>query len=51
MSLKMKTYLIALVVVLAPIVIIPIHRAHQFCHLSYSEVLYNLAVNRQFAPK
>ena len=43
--------LIALIVCLAPIVIVPIHRAHQFYHLSYSEVLYNLVVNHQFAPK
>jgi hypothetical protein len=51
MSVKMKATLIALIVCLAPIIIIPIHRAHQIYHLSYSEVLYNLVVNHQFAPK
>jgi hypothetical protein len=51
MSVKMKATLIALVVCLAPIVIVPIHRAHQSYHLSYSEVLYNLIVNHQFASK
>jgi hypothetical protein len=51
MSVKMKATLIALIVCLAPIIIIPIHRAHQIYHLSYSEVLYNLVVDHQFAPK
>ena len=51
MSVKMWAYLIAVVVILAPIIIIPIHRAHQFYHLSYPEILYNLVVNHQFAPK
>jgi hypothetical protein len=51
MSVKTKATLIALIVVLAPIVVIPIHRAHQYYHLSYSAVLYNLVVNHQFAPE
>jgi hypothetical protein len=51
MSMKAKIYLVALVLVAAPIVIIPIHRAHQYYHLSYADVLYNLAVNHQFGPK
>ena len=51
MSVKMKATLIALIVCLAPIVIVPIHRAHQIYHLGYSEVLYNLVVNHQFASK
>ncbi len=51
MSLKMKVYLLAAVLFLAPLVIIPIHRAHQVYQLSYTDVLYNLIVNQQFAPK
>lgn len=51
MSMRAKVYLLALVIFLVPIVIIPIHRAHQIYKLSYGEVLYNLIVNQQFAPK
>ena len=51
MSIKMKATLIALIVCLAPIVIVPIYRAHEIYHLSYSEVLYNLVVNHQFASR
>ena len=51
MSLKTKVYVLAFVIFLVPIVIIPIHRAHQIYKLSYADILYNLIVNRQFAPK
>ena len=51
MSLKMKVYVVATILFLLPLIIIPIHRAHQVYNLSYADVLYNLIVNRQFAPK
>jgi hypothetical protein len=51
MSLKAKVYVVAAVLFLVPLVVIPIHRAHQVYNLSYADVLYNLIVNKQFAPK
>ena len=51
MSLKMKVYLFAAILFLVPLILIPVHRAHQVYRLSYAEVLYNLIVHQQFAPK
>ncbi len=50
MSLKTKIYLVVIVLVLMPVVIVPIHRAHQYYHQSYADVLYNLIVNHRFGP-
>jgi hypothetical protein len=50
MSLKTKIYLVVLVLVLVPVVIVPIHRAHQYYHQSYADVLYNLVINHRFGP-
>jgi hypothetical protein len=51
MLLKAKAYVVGIVLVLAPIVIIPVHRAHEYYHLSYADGLYNLIVNHRFGPK
>lgn len=50
MSLKTKIYLVVIVLVLMPVVIVPIHRAHQSYHQSYADVLCNLIVNHRFGP-
>ena len=50
MTVKTKASLLALILILMPIVISPIHRAHQIYHLSYTAVLYSLAVNHWFGP-
>lgn len=51
MTLKAKIYLVVLVLVLAPLVIVSIHRAHQYYRLSYADVLRNLVVNHRFGPE
>jgi hypothetical protein len=50
MTLKARIYLIGLLLILAGLLIVPIHRAHQYYHQNYSDVLYNLVVNHRFGP-
>jgi hypothetical protein len=51
MTSKVKFQLILAILVLLPVVIIPIDRAHQVYHLSYTDVLYNLVVHQRFGAK
>ena len=48
MTLRTKIYLVGFVLVVALLVIVPIHRAHRYYHLSYAEILYNLVVDHRF---
>ena len=50
MSLKAKIYLGGFVLILLSLVAVPVHRAHVFYHLSYTDVLHNLIVNQRFGP-
>jgi hypothetical protein len=51
MKLKTKIYLPGFVLVVALLVIVPIRRSHQYYHLTYAEILYNLLVDHRFGPK
>lgn len=42
--------LILVILVLLPVMIIPINRAEEVYHLSYTDVLYNLVVHQRFGP-
>ena len=50
MPLKTKIYLVGFLLILVTLVIVPIHRAHQYYHQSYADVLYDLVVNHRFGP-
>jgi hypothetical protein len=51
MTLTTKIYLVGFVLILAALVIVPIHTAHQYYHLSYADVLHNLIVDHRFGPR